>query len=287
MDKKYLLVISHPRSGTHFCINSLCLNFSCFDFDYVREGYPTLENFFWEHDKDYIDSIKEYANKESNNIKIFKTHLLASDLKYSVSDESKMLKDYEKEVLKDILDNSAKLYVYRDGKDVMVSWNHFLRTSSGGLIADTSRRIEKASFSEFIRMPNKLIFPIRAYNNIDENRVKYWSEHISEWLSEDGILGVRFEDLKDNCKESMLKAAEHFGIEKHLEKEIAPPPPPTVAPDFCTRVLRKFGINLKKQTLPPANFRKGITGDHKNVFSPDDLEFFYDQSKKVKNLMNY
>ena len=60
MSKKYILVATHPRSGTHFLINSINLNFKNFEFSLIRGLYPTLEGLFWTHDNEYTKEWERY-----------------------------------------------------------------------------------------------------------------------------------------------------------------------------------------------------------------------------------
>ena len=59
MSKKCILVAAHPRSGTHFTINSLCMNLKDIEFPLIRDGYPSLEGLFLTHDDEYIKEWEE------------------------------------------------------------------------------------------------------------------------------------------------------------------------------------------------------------------------------------
>ena len=52
--KKYIIISSHPRSGTHFLIDSLIFNSSILSFPKIRPSYSTLENLILAHDKKYL-----------------------------------------------------------------------------------------------------------------------------------------------------------------------------------------------------------------------------------------
>ena len=88
----------------------------------------------------------------------------------------------EKEFVENLLENSKVIYVYRDGRDVLVSLYHYIR----------GFREDLPEFSDFIRMPNDFDPYYRSVN-----RVEYWKEHVEGWLGRSNldIVTVSYEQL--------------------------------------------------------------------------------------------
>ena len=71
----------------------------------------------------------------------------------------------EREFVRAFLENNKAIYVYRDGRDVLVSFYHYMK----------GFRDDLPEFSNFIKMNNDF----NPYHT-SVNRIEYWKEHV-EW----------------------------------------------------------------------------------------------------------
>lgn len=163
---KNILVISHPRSGTHFLINTIARNFNSNNDWYVVPAVTdqnVLKNFF----------------KDVSSDRIFKSH-----------HNFKVL-----EPLLPIIHKRFKVfYIMRDGRDVMTSMWYFFNYANPKMFPHTK------SVGELMREdPTKWKmggeYDLKDFSNYVErwvNHTKLWWDYIN---SNDKIELVRYENL--------------------------------------------------------------------------------------------
>lgn len=293
---KFIIVVTHPRSGTHFLINSLCMNFDGLEFPLIRNGYATLEALFYDHDDEYTNEWERCVFEDNGRIKIFKSHSMPSDI-LSALRKNDFLKEKEKKIIRTIYENSKIINVCRDGRDALVSFYYFAKKAGGSLPKGLEARIRNLSFSDFIRMPNKYYSPVRGYEvRKDKNRVAFWRSHVNEWLNEKGVLTIRYEDLHRKHEETIGRVASFAGLEGRRAGAIEKPlfEPINLKANIFLRALGKVkrtfkpGLTQKGSKLVhPSYPRKGIIGEWKTHFTEEDRQYFSDLAKDVSLKMGY
>ncbi|UJS17899.1 MAG: sulfotransferase domain-containing protein [Candidatus Jettenia sp.] len=248
---KWILVSSHRRSGTHFLIDSIRTNVKNAIFP-AHKHLPVDFNIgSLLREKEHIYKIFSDA-LYSNNTIIIKSHLLPEEMKIC-----KPKNKYEK-LVADIFKYSYKVYVYRDGMDVLVSLYRFLEY--------------KGSFKEFLCSKNDHFVPTRNACFIDENRVRYWSYHLSSWFKEPNVLQVRFEDLKTNFECTIANLIDF--LKETLPTVIVKPKiPQNIFLHKLIRRLHKIGL-VKYVANSSVRPNAGNIGDSKNYFDSEDELFF-------------
>lgn len=157
--------------------------------------------------------------------------------------------------------------VWRDGRDVMVSWYyHCLFTNE----------LDNAPLVQRVRKE----VPFQDYDNIYENLpgfIEYsftqqshpsfsWADFVRRWLSRKGVVYVHYEDLRTNTAEELQRiVAELTG--EHLDPSRAG----AVAEEFS--FARQSGRSAGEETTGRW-MRKGVVGDWRNHFSPIACETF-------------
>ncbi|NQV49075.1 MAG: hypothetical protein HQ507_01155 [Candidatus Marinimicrobia bacterium] len=188
-----ILVSSHRRSGTHFLIDSLRRNIDSAEFPnhYSLPADFNIGSLFSKQEKVYA-----IFNKliDSPTPVIIKSHLLPEECNIQTP------RDKYEVLIKEIFDNSRKLYIYREGQPVLISLYKFLKPA--------------CSFSEFIREENDhIVKEIRRYQDFDANRVRYWSHHIRQWQLEASVKHVSFSDLLTHFPETMEAVLNDLGFD--------------------------------------------------------------------------
>lgn len=258
---RYLIVSSHPRSGTHFLINTLLLNSKLFSFPSVRPSFLTLENLILPHDKcvvkEWIINIKKA--KFDNKILIFKTHLTLTDLKYFINQEKIYYK--ERILINYIFNNSLILNIYRNHIDTLKSWYFFSKTNMVLTVNSTQNRLKNLTFSEFLRLKN--IHKINFYKTeaYDDNVVKFLKFHHESWKKPlENILSVRYENLVFNHNEYLNKIFDFFQKNNLLKLEAS--------------------NHNRSYILPKKNNKKLNLLSKINIFSPS-LKEVYNKTKNI------
>ena len=287
-----IVVCTHPRSGTHFLINSLCANLGVAEFSEIRGGFATLESLILPHDKAFAEEWLDCLENEDGRLKIFKTHLTPTDIEIAL-DLKWFLSPLEREILGRIYENGRFLNIYRDGRDVMVSWYHYQKDAGGGLPVGTKIRLAQCGFSEFLRMPNKYYMPIRGFQEEDKNHVTYWAAHLEGWLQRRSVTFISYEALLHDFEETLKSLSSALGLEDHLPDKLWQPSLPLPRTGYLDRLVckiqRGLGIKTRKEKVRKntASARKGISGDWKNYFNENDLEFFLEYGGRVMKRLNY
>lgn len=189
-----ILIISHRRSGTHLCIDSLRLNAK-----EIAQPFLTLETLFPSH-KEYISraifkkKMLKYQEKDKNLI--IKTHLMSNMTgKYGNNNDL----DVDTHIFIDELFNNAKkIYIYRDGRDVMVSYYHYLNQKKIGNIEIGHKKRDKidTDFFDFL-----------------QQNLPYWRQHVMSWINRENVLKLSFENFAFNYENTLNHCINFIGLE--------------------------------------------------------------------------
>jgi len=242
-----IFVFSHRRSGTHFVIDSLLLNLKD-----VYADYMNLDQLVPLHPKPMQLSDFQKVVEDIDKPMIFKTHST-----YDLD----LFRNYPEiyAFVRDMASKSKKIYIYRDGKDVLVSLYEYMCSY------DTN--IKGMDFSTFLRSSDNFYKQCTA-DGLPLNRVEMWKKHVDGFINREDIHCVAYEDLLSQFSLTMKRLLVYLNLEapKHLVK-------PVIARETLIKGLWKRSIKTKRTTaISP---RKGIIGDYKKYFNDTDLEFFY------------
>jgi hypothetical protein len=157
----------------------------------------------------------------------------------------------------------ASIFLLRDPRDVVVSHAHYLSSMAASHIHHKYFAQELSSMDERIRTS----ITGRGYADSPEERQQFALPDISQrfrpyidWLNVPGILVLHFEDLIRNIDRSTQQILNHSlqrGFQLHCSHEVA-----------LSRIIQ----SLNPERSP--TFRKGSSGEWKNVFSHKNKELF-------------
>ncbi len=236
-------VISHERSGTHFLINTINQNLKV----NVGEGFgsPSCGK-GWNYVGDWLGP---YDSEEKRFQEIERYNRWCWNL---APHSNSIIKTHaSRRLFEEKFKSAPVVYIYRDPRDTMVSFYHYLQKCEGLYRAHPwIERIGDISFSDFLRMPLKDY--LRKGFFFDEpmvNVIERWAVHVSGWLSDGNICAIRYEDLKTQPQLVMAQVSKHLNV------------------PFLDRQFQEININSSVSMLP----RKGVVGDWENYFSEEDL----------------
>lgn len=259
--ERHIIVISHRRSGTHLTIDTIRNNFE----KYAQLEYYNIDRIFHPTTHKKYITFNELKNELAKGPRVLKTHLLPNFDIYA--------NDAEKEFLSKLLKKSKKIYVVRDGKDVMVSLFNYMK------IFDP--KIRSIGFSEFLRTDNEFDRTRRPMS-----RPKFWRFHITEWLKhlEEESLVLRFKEIKQNYVTTLDRISEFIGVPRNKKLiDIRR----TKQVDGIEKLTSRFKVRKYKcgKNITSIAFRQGNIGEGKQEFSEADLEFFESETKGVDKIL--
>jgi len=226
-----IMVVSHERSGTHFMMNAIAKCYGYVARPWLNFDFELGLNFYYpQHLAAYFG---QFANIPLANV--VKAH-------HSFA--------FFKDMFASLIRDFHVIYVYRDPRDVMVSYWKFLNQLSwheGPKTATCSEFLRSAPAGQMMR-----------YQYQQEDSVLHrWLRHVNGWtldVPEDlkrHVTYVRFRDLARDFENVMLGLADPLGE----------------APSTIERPA------LHENTVLP---NAGVVGAHKEYLTMDDLHRIHD-----------
>lgn len=152
------------------------------------------------------------------------------------------------------------IYIYRDGRAVIASIynSKFYNKDWEGL-----------SFSEFLRKEIDWVGGPGQKKHTKMNIVEHWFQHTDTWLKikNDNLLCIRFEDLKEQPDKIYMDICKKFYPKKFWKAKI-------FGVQNINPISKKVGLVPNKATIH----------SWKDLFTQNDLDFFYEQIPSRKYL---
>ena len=258
-----MVVASHPRSGTHLCIDALRLNLpDCASWKLPLERADRL----------YldIDRFREGPDALSPAVilkvlgriprPIIKTHAYR---------DLRTVNDYEQssQIPGDLFDwlrcHATFVYTYRDGRDALCSYYQLEQTRLGN---------PPVTLSQFLRHRQRGV-----------SRVKAWAQHVESWVEDPAVYCVTMRELLQHCQRILPGIAEKLGCA--WDRARRPELPPKNGFDFPRRLRRRLAVRPRSTAvegdprLPAPKWR--------TAFTREDREFFLEESGDLLVRLGY
>lgn len=143
------------------------------------------------------------------------------------------------------------VYLVRDGRDVMVSYQHHFNNTNA-----TQR-----SMAEILSDPD--LYPSQ------------WHDHVEQWLDnrfDSEILIVKYEDMKADTVRELRRVSDFIGLS--TEKSVLEHVVAQASFDAMRQREQTFGMQNEKWPKDKAFMRSGQVGSHAKEMSPEDLKVF-------------
>ena len=190
--KKKIIIVSHERSGTHYLMNSIAYN----------SGY-TVHPFIPISNSSLSINLQNH-NAIHNFFSCFEKHNISNIFKsHHHFDFYKKEFDYLKE-------HFFFIYIYRDPRDIMVSFWNFLKVYPWV-------GPKKETIFEFLKSKpegSMIQYQLKQYKNILER----WGEHVKSWLLNNdkeikrNILFIKYEDLNLSFEKTLKQIFSFINI---------------------------------------------------------------------------
>lgn len=160
------------------------------------------------------------------------------------------------------------LVVWRDGRDMMVSWyHHTLFVNESGRNAPIVNELRsRLQFDDYHDVRSNLPAFIEQCFTQYRPMSFSWPQFVSEWCGRDDVTYVRYEDLRTNGPVELQRIVQALTGETITVNQAA-----EIVEEFsfARQAGRKPGQENKNSFL-----RKGIVGDWRNQFSPEACRVF-------------
>lgn len=258
-----VIVISHRRSGTHLTIDTIVNNFQLYGEN------PPISTLTLDHLSEHVAQKKTSLDVLSETLAqkpcVLKSHAHSELSHFFIGDSALH------EFIEDLFASSKVIYVYRDGRDVLVSLYYYNQ------LFDKS--IRNMSFHQFIRMPNT--FDNQTYPG-DMNRASYWQYHVASWLSRPNLLYLSFQDILQQYETTIHRIADFIHQPVAAIKDVRRTKSKKETP--LGKLISRFGGRSRQSPkYSSVGFRKGKSGDWRDHFSEDDLAFFEQQAGEINS----
>lgn len=233
-------VISHERSGTHLCIDSLRLFFRE---TYTKQlPFQSTHRLYWDLHERLREPLPLLVGglREAPGRPLLKLHFepdmhAVADLEF-------------RNAYRELLARSDRVYVVRDGRDVLVSYFRFRQQFDQGT----------TEFSHYLRSP---------FRPDGRTVARYWSDHVTGWLVDPSIHVVQFESMRSEYATAVAGLGAALGLTRN-SRPIRSIKMDT--PRFLRAVKRALGLQSSSAILPGS----GQTGGWRTHFSTPDIELF-------------
>jgi len=257
-----IVAVSHPRSGTHLCIDTLRLNFAECDapkrwFEPADRLYLSLDHICGMDRSRAARLVRQVMGRAPRPI--VKTHALP-DLSLAFE---RGVDRVDPELGEWLRHRATWLYVYRDGRDTLCSFHRFWNIVQ----ADAP-----VGLSQFLRQRDRGV-----------SRVRAWADHVESWLMRPDIYGIKMEELLTGPGAIMSGLAEKLGLAWKENQWVRPPPGSRA---FLCRLKRRIVRRPASTAILPASAH-----DHaiawREGFTPADRAFFNHESDDLIIKLGY
>lgn len=220
--RRGVMVLSHPRSGTHLTI------------DLLRRNFPVLSPsklFFASRDALYVsldtilieagnhESVKRaVAGLKQHAVPMIKTHWVDPNFT-NLRSKSEVLSEW-------IVENTAKIYVMRRPDRVIASLFIFEVATAAMIYSEKKEWLEK--------------------------KTGYWVRHVREWSARPNVLILRFEDIIDDPRPVVAALSRHIDLSPTAVDPLLPPGTETLWHNRITRLSRRpASTEILSRRRPP------------------------------------
>ena len=208
-----ILVVSHPRSGSHFLMTALRQNYpKIFS---IQNPYFALDNLLIPGDHSIAKKFVNWYNDTIKNQKIplIEIKCLQEDLHNFVelNQNVEVVK-----IIKEILRNGIFLNIVRDPRKCLLSWYKLCKSGGAITFAGSKSRLSNMNYEEFIDSTNMHKLPNRSVMEYDATTLDFCAYHHNSWkifTEKRGDYVINYDDLNQNYQDS-LKTILHFLTKK-------------------------------------------------------------------------
>ena len=264
----HLIVASHRRSGTHLTIDAILNNFEGFE----TGGLSAEVNLDLLAPRSVgARSLAALRDELARGPRIVKTHTHPDVAGYlSAPDEAG-------EFARVLLAESKRIYVHRDGRDVLASLYHYVRRYHP--------KGEALGFAEFLRGSGDPDAPPSAQ---DLDRAGFWAFHVRSWLAEEGTLVLSFRDLTERYEDTLERVAALLGTPpREARRDVRLGGRGALTVWRAKLAQRLVPARFQRVTRTSVAFRRGSSGGWQEVFDDEDLALFEQRAGDLNRELGY